>query len=455
MRITQLVGLWGIAGLVGCNEEQPVAPRSGSDRPSLAVYTAVANAPVTLGAYNGSSYTIPGGINDLGTISGESSPGTAVLWETGVTATPASTTAVRVAAGHGVHDINSAGQIVESSGLAAVLLTPDGAGYIRTDVGLAGAEFSNAAGLNDRGQVVGKSRFGSEDRCFVWTPIANNATTGIASEVPGLGGSFCSAEDINEAGQIVGSSSTAASGLPHAFVRSGGATIDLQPGSDLSYAAAINNAGQIVGTNMSAAAIWSPSAAGWTTAVDLIVPALSGQIGVISSMALDINDAGFVVGTTRDNDNVVRAYFWQGSTFTELTDPSSTIVSPSALTNVLGNIVVVVGLNLEAVGTNRKGLRWAVSLEPAVPVGYLDQLIQLINDLESGGRLNAAEVVSLRAKVEAATRQIAQGGPRTDAEKNVLTALIKSVQALRASGRITTAEAQALIDAAEGAIAQL
>jgi probable HAF family extracellular repeat protein len=455
MRITQLVALGGIAVLAGCNEARPSATGPISEGPSLTVYTASAAAPVILEAYNGSPYTIPSGINDLGAVTGESPAGTVVLWETGASAIPVSTTALLVAGGRG-HDINSTGQIAGYRGLGAALLTPNGSGYVMTDVGLPGAFLSAATGLNDKGQVVGYSRIAVLDgwvtKCFVWTPTVDNATTGTAVEFPGLGGTFCAANDINAAGQITGSSHTAA-GLTHAFVRSGGVTIDLQPGTDLSAGHAINNAGQVVGSHWGHSAIWSPSGAGWTTAVDLIVPALTGQTGVVSSMAIDINDAGFVVGTTHDDNSLTRAFFWQGSTFTELTDPSSPIVAPSALTNVVGNVVVVVGLNLEAVGTNRQGLRWAVSLQPLVSGGCLAQLTQLINDMKNDGFLKAGEAVSLHAKVDAATRQAAKGN--VTPAKNVLYALINEAEALRASGRLTPSQAQSLIDAALCAIAEL
>jgi len=400
-------------------------------------------------------YTIPGGINDLGTVTGESQLESLVLWETGASAIPVSTTAVLVAGGRG-QDINSVGQIAGSRGRGATLITPNGFGYVMTDVGLPGAFLSAATGLNDKGQVVGFSRVAVLDKwvqkCFVWTPTVDNSTTGTAVEFPGLGGTFCSPSDINAAGQITGNSHTVA-GLMHAFVRSGGVTIDLQPGTESSVGYAINNAGQIAGSHGGTSAVWSPSGAGWTTAVDLIVPALSGQTGVVSSIAVDINDAGFVVGITHDDHAVTRAYFWQGSTFTELMDPSSTIVTPSALTNVIGNVVVVVGLNLEEVGTNRDGLRWAVSLQPVVSGGCLAQLTQLINDLESGGFLNPGEAVSLHAKVDAATRQAAKG--KITPAKNVLYALVNEAEALRASGRLTPPQAQTLIDAALCAIAEL
>jgi hypothetical protein len=67
--------------------------------------------------------------------------------------------------------------------------------------------------------------------------------------------------------------------------------------------------------------------------------------------------------------------------------------------------------------------------------------------------LNAGEARSLLAKVDAATRQASQG--KTTPAKNVLYALIAEANALRTSGRLTSARAQQLIDAAQCAIAAM
>jgi hypothetical protein len=80
-------------------------------------------------------------------------------------------------------------------------------------------------------------------------------------------------------------------------------------------------------------------------------------------------------------------------------------------------------------------------------------LTQLITDLRSANVLNAGEARSLLAKVDAATRQASQG--KTTAAKNVLSALIAEAEALRSSGRLTSAQAQQLIDAAQCAIAAM
>jgi probable HAF family extracellular repeat protein len=69
-----------------------------------------------------------------------------------------------------------------------------------------------------------------------------------------LGGNYSVAIGINDAGQVVGRSGTAAEGLEHAFITgpNGAGMVDLNslvnlpPGVILAYAFGINNAGQVI-----------------------------------------------------------------------------------------------------------------------------------------------------------------------------------------------------------------
>jgi len=161
------------------------------------------------------------------------------------------------------------------------------------------------------------------------------------------------------------------------------------------------------------------------------------------------------VGETEDAGFTnIRAFFWQSGIFTELPNPGVSISSATALTDALGNLVLVSGGDVYDVPSNsRHGLRWSVTLTPSSPAGCLAQLVQLITDLRNANVLNAGEARSLLAKVDAATRQASQG--KSTPAKNVLSALIAEANALRTSGRLTSAQAQELIDAAECAAAAM
>jgi uncharacterized membrane protein len=316
MRTTRLLSIASIVLFAGCTEQVSTGPGTARIKPtgaSFATYIATPSAAVVLGAWSGSSYTIAYDINDLGVITGVSNLAiNAVRWETGTSAAPASTTPLLVNGPASVgRAINATGQIAGEYGAHAGLWTPNGSGYTLTDIGADPlfALGSVAYGLSAGGKVVGsyRAQVGLDvvDKCFLWTPTSPNGTTGSAVELIGLGGTFCVANDINAIGQIAGTSLDPVSGFNHAIVWNAGNVlgIELQPGPDESYGASINNAGQVAGFHTVTsrnAAIWTPSGTGWSTASDLVAPAFSGQSGVITSQALDINDAGFVVGETED-----------------------------------------------------------------------------------------------------------------------------------------------------------
>lgn len=460
MRTARWLAALSLVIVADCSDRSlPTAPREL--RPSFS-YTATAGAAVILGAYpSTSNYTIAYGINDFGTITGYSGFTNGVRWETGTAAAPASTTALLVANTGAIgRDINAAGQIAGENNGKAALFTPNGGGYTLTDIGslFSGALVSAAYGINASGQVVGNYFDGLVSKCFLWTPSAPNATTGSVVTLSDLGGSFCVGNDINSAGQIAGSSTLSASSPLHAVVWSSAlAPTDLLPGVDESYGSAINDAGQIAGyhtppTGPTSAAVWTPTSSTWTL-LDLPAPALSGQAGVISSAVLDVNDAGFIVGYTHDA-SIWRAFFWQNGTFTELPDPGSDVVEATAMTNLVGNQVIVTGSDIFDQANNyRHGLRWSVTLTPTSLQGCLAELAHLVTQLRESGVFNAGEATSLLGKVDAASRQASQG--KTTPAKNLLNALINEVNAMRASGRLSSADAQALIDAAQCAIAAL
>ena len=141
MRTIRLLSISSIVLLAGCTEQVVTGPGTARLKPTGAnftTYIATPSAPVILGAWNGSSYTIAYDINDLGVITGVSDPSiNAVRWETGALAAPASTTPLLVdGVGKIGRAINASGQIAGENGIGAGLWTPDGVGgYTLTDIG--------------------------------------------------------------------------------------------------------------------------------------------------------------------------------------------------------------------------------------------------------------------------------------------------------------------------------
>ncbi len=365
--------LASLAVIAGCTDQPsltaPTRPNAAIiTNPAPTTYTVTVDPVVTLAGFPGSDFTAALGINTLGEVAGTSKLGGihhAVRWAAG--SSSPSDVALGIA-----HDINTAGQLVGEVGVRAALWTPNGAGgYTLTNIGdqLPSAITSTANGINGNGQVVGTYHVAvSEgvwaDKCFLWTPVKPNASVGTVTTLPDLGGSFCVANDINSTGSVVGAS-TNAEGESHAFVwgSSGWGRLnkirDLTPGAGPSYATAINDAGVVAGQNTTETA---GNAAIWTPVSGSYVITNLGTLDGNQSWAMDINDAGFVVGFARhtgvfEDD----AFFWQNGEFTILPGTAS-VTTAYALTNVNGNSVQVVGSSYDPATTARTALRWDVTL---------------------------------------------------------------------------------------------
>lgn len=181
------------------------------------------------------AYKVPTDINNLGQAVGSGLSESFVTGPNGIGFTsPDSGVPAGIPVG-----INDAGQVALSGG------------YIwsaATGLRSLGAEVFETAGINEAGQIVG--------RTFANDGFITAADGGALSLLATLGGAFSVPSGLNDLGQVIGLSETA-DGSRHAFVTAaqGGALTDLEllpevvaAGWSGLLAAAINDAGQIAGS---------------------------------------------------------------------------------------------------------------------------------------------------------------------------------------------------------------
>jgi probable HAF family extracellular repeat protein len=170
-----------------------------------------------------------------------------------------------------------------------------------------------------------------------------------------------------------------------------------------------------------------------------------------SSIATAVNNVGQVAGYGDSGASEQRrAFLWQDGTLIDLgTLGGIYSVSDAAAVNNSGQIV---GASSDNAGHVRATL-WTVETRPATPAEELVILTDKVNALVSSGALASGLANGLRAKLDAATRQLNAGN--ATAARNILQAFINQVAALIKTGKLSAADGQMLIDAATNAINQL
>lgn len=195
-------------------------------------------------------------------------------------------------------------------------------------------------GVNNRGQMVGYAENSTRDpncaspQVLDWEAVIWGPKKGEIHELaPFPGDSVGAAAGINDKGQVVGGSGVC--GFPsfadsvHAVLWQNGSVIDLGSfgGVMNNGGLAINNKGQVVGLS---------DLAGDTTAhaffwEDGLMTDLGTLPGDVFSLAEGINDAGQVVGQSCDVNFNCRAFLWQGGVMTDL----NALISPSSSVSLL------------------------------------------------------------------------------------------------------------------------
>jgi probable HAF family extracellular repeat protein len=293
-------------------------------------------------------YGVVNAINAHADVVGDSSF-TAFGWVHGAMTTP-------VSLGNGfstASGINDLGQVVGgySPNGAPVAFLLDRGVVTNLDTP-AGSTYNVATAINNQGQILMNSNVGPASLAFL-------LSHGDRRQIPSIGG-FIAGNALNQLGQVVGLSTPTGSVLSHAFLWSGGQSIDLGvlPGGggpdcgycvgvNFSTATAINDSGEIVGQSSAAdqtlhAFIWRGGA----------MQDLGTLPGDNRSSASSIDNRGQIVGWSGHSTGVIidytRAVLWSQGAILDLND----LIPPDSGWTL--NIAVAINSRGEIAGTGRR-----------------------------------------------------------------------------------------------------
>jgi probable HAF family extracellular repeat protein len=175
-----------------------------------------------------------------------------------------------------------------------------------------GESFTDAHGINASGQVA----FTDAPGIFDPRPVRAHFFDGRTIHTLGtLGGDLSVATGVNDAGEVTGRS-TVADGRVHAFIwsrRAGLRDLGLLPGTTELRDPSINNRGEIAAT-ASGDPLPYPRAVRWSRTGGIEdLGALAGGADAIS-YARAINDAGMIVGNSLTPSNDYHAFAWTRAT---------------------------------------------------------------------------------------------------------------------------------------------
>jgi len=248
------------------------------------------------------SDTSAASVNDLGQVTGLSSPGGAYLW---------SVATGMIDIGERPNSLSSAGYDVNRFGMVA------GTSYTATlwtgvnemvpIAAPAGTYFPFAFGLNDTGRVVGHASVSSNlTAAWVWDPVQGTRDL-RALGVPGA----ATATAINESNQIVGKR-LASNYIAYRFDLSSGVFVDLGTfGGPTSEALGIDDLGRVVGSARNANYNTRPFL--WTSAAGMRDLGSLGGMPYDFGEATSINTSGQVVGNSSTASGERHAFLWDAS----------------------------------------------------------------------------------------------------------------------------------------------
>jgi probable HAF family extracellular repeat protein len=274
---------------------------------------------VTAVAGFGGSTSLPGGLNNAGTMVGYAyTPGNHT---NAYVASKGTTTSLHPGAPNSGNSratgINESGNVVgdvssQNGPTRAAVFTNGGVQLL----GTLGGTNSYGNGINASGQVAGRSDTADGvQHGFVTGP--NGTLIDIA---PSNGGNWSDANAINDLGAVTGYAEINSDGDYRAYVYANGSMQILDTlGGNYAQGYAINNAGMVAG--------YSYLAGDAVVHAFLYTNGLMKDIGNFGgdTIATGINGAGSVVGTGADSDGLYHAFLYSGGLFEDL----NSLIDPS------------------------------------------------------------------------------------------------------------------------------
>ncbi|MXS82254.1 HAF repeat-containing PEP-CTERM protein [Nitrosomonas oligotropha] len=198
--------------------------------------------------------------------------------------------------------------VVAAGILSASISMPINAEWSIYGLGTLGGVYSEAARINDSGQVVGLY-YTDDGKFHAFSTKANGLDI---FDLGTLGGTISVANGINNLGQVAGASYIAGDeifmeGVPtyHAFLTGNNGVGMTDLGGLLSYAMNVNNNGNVVGQAIFGSGGYTHSFITGTNGLGMID---MGTLGGNSSSGISVNDLGQVVGWSNTNINNGRLY---------------------------------------------------------------------------------------------------------------------------------------------------
>ena len=373
----------------------------------------------------------PGGINSAGHIVLSDGINGAVIWRDGLTT---------FLGAFGPTDINDLDQVAGVTGGRGVLWSR-GATTVLSPV--TGATHSEAYALNNTGVVVGRS--------VASNPLVVQATkwvSGVASPLHTPLGYLSEAYDINDAGDILGVRGPDRFRMSPVIWRADGRVEILNglPDGPL-FPIAISGSGQVLVATPVGALLWQNGA------ITYVSPGKGYG-------AAALNNTGGVFATQPTSRSTCsgdgyRGLLWRhGIERVIYDDESDTQTLPIRLNDSdVGVALRIVASPPTGTGTDCTYQSRIILLIPPAPAQLTTELSAAVDELVSSGLLDGANATSLVTQLGTAVDKLQTGATTTAI--NLLGAFVNKTNALLHSGRLSLAEAEKLVAAAQQVISRI